>query len=74
MDNDPALRHGHEAVLGPPCRAARYVCQRLFLHVWQVGQPRAIQVADWRWVRLDELDDFSFAVTDCKIIQALRKQ
>jgi A/G-specific adenine glycosylase len=36
------------------------------------GQPRAIQVADWRWVRPGELDGFAFAVTDRKIIQALR--
>ena len=36
------------------------------------GRPRAIQVADWRWVRFDELDDFAFAVTDRKIIQALK--
>jgi A/G-specific adenine glycosylase len=36
------------------------------------GKPRAIEVADWRWVRLTELDEFAFAVTDRKIIQALR--
>ena len=36
------------------------------------GRPRTIQVADWRWVRFDELDDFAFAVTDRKIIQALK--
>jgi adenine-specific DNA glycosylase len=36
------------------------------------GRPRAIQVADWRWVRFDELDDFAFAVTDRKIIQVLK--
>lgn len=35
------------------------------------GRPRAIQVADWRWVTLDALDTFAFAVTDRKIIQAL---
>ena len=34
------------------------------------GWPRAIQVADWRWVRFNELDNFAFAVTDRKIIQA----
>lgn len=36
------------------------------------GRPRAIKVADWRWVRLGELDDFAFAATDRKIIQVLQ--
>jgi A/G-specific adenine glycosylase len=38
------------------------------------GRPRAIQVADWRWARLDELEDLAFAVTDRKIIQVLKKK
>jgi hypothetical protein len=29
-------------------------------------------VADWRWVKLDELDGFAFPRTDQKIIVALR--
>ncbi len=36
------------------------------------GRPRALAVADWRWVTLDELDELAFAVTDRKIIRALR--
>jgi A/G-specific adenine glycosylase len=53
-----------------------YTHFRITLHAFEcrheAGRPRAIQVADWRWVRLDELDEFAFAVTDRKIIQALR--
>jgi A/G-specific adenine glycosylase len=53
-----------------------YTHFRITLHAFECrlvsGRPRAIQVADWRWVRFDELDDFAFAVTDRKIIQALR--
>jgi len=53
-----------------------YTHFRITLHAFECrfvnGRPRAIQVADWRWVRFDELDDFAFAVTDHKIIQALR--
>jgi len=36
------------------------------------GRLLAIQVADWRWVRMDELGDYAFAVMDRKIIQAWR--
>ena len=53
-----------------------YTHFRITLHAFECrlvsGRPLAIQVADWRWVRFDELDDFAFAVTDRKIIQALR--
>ena len=38
------------------------------------GRPRTIQVADWRWARMEELDDFAFAVTDRKIIQVLEAE
>jgi A/G-specific adenine glycosylase len=36
------------------------------------GQPRAIGVADWRYVTLAQLDSFAFPRTDQKIIAALR--
>jgi len=54
-----------------------YTHFRITLHAFvcrlKKGRPRAIKVADWRWVRLDELDDFAFAVTDRKIIQVLQE-
>ena len=36
------------------------------------GVPQSIGVADWRWVTLADLDNYAFAVTDQKIIVALR--
>jgi hypothetical protein len=36
------------------------------------GEPQSIGVADWRWVTLDDLAAYAFAVTDQKIIAALR--
>jgi A/G-specific adenine glycosylase len=35
------------------------------------GEPRALGVADWRWVMLDELNAYPFPVTDRKIIGVL---
>ena len=53
-----------------------YTHFRITLHAfecrWQRGHPCAIGVSDWRWVTLEELDNFAFAVTDRKIIRALR--
>jgi A/G-specific adenine glycosylase len=53
-----------------------YTHFRITLHAFECrlrkGRPRAIGASDWRWVKWDELDDFAFAVTDRKIIQALR--
>lgn len=36
------------------------------------GQPKAIGVADYAWVTLDQLDAYAFPVTDQQIITALR--
>ena len=69
---------GIEIEVGRPLARVEhaYTHFRITLHAFECrlvnGRPRAIQVADWRWVRFDELDDFAFAVTDRKIIQALR--
>ena len=53
-----------------------YTHFRISLHVFECrhldGDPSALDCADWRWVRLNELDDFAFPVTDQKIIQMLR--
>lgn len=45
-----------------------FCCRRL------QGQPRALGVADWRWVTLAELDAFPFPRTDLKIIEVLRNK
>jgi A/G-specific adenine glycosylase len=69
---------GVEIEVGQPVTQVKhaYTHFRITLHAFECrlvsGRPRAIHVADWRWVRFDELDDFAFAVTDRKIIQALR--
>ncbi len=36
------------------------------------GAPQALGVADWRWVGLQEINQFPFARTDLKIIEALQ--
>ncbi len=53
-----------------------YTHFRITLHAFECrlvsGEARAIGVADFKWVRLSELDRYAFAKTDRKIIQALR--
>ena len=37
------------------------------------GDPRAIDCADWAWIRPDELDAYAFPTADRKILDALRE-
>jgi A/G-specific adenine glycosylase len=37
------------------------------------GQPQAIECADWRWVRPEQLDSFPLSVADQKVRDALRR-
>ncbi len=52
-----------------------YTHFRITLHVFHArhtaGQPQCLDVADWRWVALDELDGFAFSASDRRIIAAL---
>jgi A/G-specific adenine glycosylase len=54
-----------------------YTHFRISLHVFECrhldGQPQALDCADWRWVRLADLEALAFPVTDQKIIQMLRQ-
>lgn len=54
-----------------------YTHFRITLHAFEcelaAGEPQALGVADWRWVTLDELAAYPFAVTDQQIIAALAK-
>lgn len=54
-----------------------YTHFRITLHAFHAahtnGTPQHIGVADHAWVTLDDLDNYAFAVTDQKIIAALRK-
>ncbi len=50
---------------------------RLTLHAFEcqyrsTGDPVAVDVRDWRWVTLDELDEYAFPVMDQKVIRALK--
>jgi A/G-specific adenine glycosylase len=49
---------------------------RITLHAFECryldGPPQALQCADWRWVSLDDLDQFAFGRTDRRVIDVLR--
>jgi A/G-specific adenine glycosylase len=53
-----------------------YTHFKITLHAFEcrllAGEPQCIGVADWRWVTLDNTPRYAFAVTDQKIIAALR--
>ncbi len=65
--------------VGLPVTTVRhaYTHFRITLHAFHArhkqGEPQAIGCAAWRWVQLDELDEYPFPVTDQKIIRALRE-
>ena len=44
-----------------------------FAAEWVGGEPQKIDVADWAWVTLADVEDYAFARTDQKIIAALRR-
>ena len=55
-----------------------YTHFRITLHAMHArcvsGEPQAIGCADWRWVSLDEVEQYPLAVTDRKILAALVKE
>jgi len=57
--------------------AHAYTHFRITLHAFHAaytgGEPRRLGVADFAWVTLSEVDRYAFAVTDRKIIAALRQ-
>lgn len=69
-----------EVRVGRPLISIRhtYTHFRITLHAFECwliqGQPQAIDVADWRWVTLEEMNRYAFPVTDQKIIAVLREQ
>jgi A/G-specific adenine glycosylase len=68
---------GLEIAVGEPIVAVKhsYTHFKITLYAFAcrliAGRPQALGVADWRWVRPDELDTFAFPRTDRKIIAAL---
>jgi A/G-specific adenine glycosylase len=70
---------GVDVAVGEPVISIKhaYTHFRITLHAFECellgGEPQAIGVADWRWVSLEDLAPFPFAVTDQKIVAALRE-
>ena len=68
---------GIEIEVGQPIITVKhsYTHFKITLHAFACrlvsGTPRSLNVADWRWVSLAEMDDFPFPRTDKKIIAAL---
>ena len=69
---------GVEVAVGRPVVSVKhaYTHFRITLHAFEcellAGEPQSVVVADWRWVTLDDLAHYAFAVTDQRIIAALR--
>jgi A/G-specific adenine glycosylase len=67
-----------EVEVGQPVAVVKhaYTHFRITLHAFECqllgGEPQPIGVADWRWVTLNDLASYAFAVTDQKIILALK--
>ena len=51
---------------------------RVALHIFHCvlseGKPQAINVEEWRWVSLKQLDQYAFPTANHKIIAVLREQ
>jgi len=66
-----------EIAVGAPVATVEhaYTHLRITLHAFRcqllAGEPQAIAVAAWRWVRPDELGRFAFSAADRKVIAAL---
>ena len=68
---------GIDIEVGPQIAVVKhgYTHFRITLHVFEClhtgGEPQALDVADWAWVTLDELDRYAFPATDRQIIDVL---
>jgi A/G-specific adenine glycosylase len=55
-----------------------YTHLKITLHAFECelvsGKPQALQVQDFKWVRMSELEKYAFAKTDLRIIEALKKR
>ena len=53
-----------------------YTHFKITLHAFECelvsGKPQAVQVQDFKWVRMNELEKYAFAKTDLRIIEALK--
>ncbi len=55
-----------------------YTHFKITLHTFECefvsGKPQALQVQDFKWVRMSELKKYAFAKTDLRIIEALKRE
>ena len=71
---------GIEVEVGPLLTTLHhaYTHFRISLHVFEcrhlAGEPQALDCADWRWVRPEQLSEFAFPATDQKIVTLLTTQ
>lgn len=51
---------------------------KMTMHVYftkiKSGRPRAIHCADFRWVRIADLDTFAYSKADLQVVDALEKR
>jgi len=69
-----------EVQVGPQLTVVRHAYTHLRVTVYAFecqyrspGDPHATGVEDWRWVTLDQLDDYAMPVVDRKIVAVLRE-
>ena len=69
-----------EVQVGPQLTVVRHAYTHLRVTVYAFecqydvpDEPRATGVEDWRWVTLDELDDYAMPVVDRRIVAVLRE-
>lgn len=69
-----------EIEVGEPIALVKhaYTHFRITLHAFECrvasGRPKAVGVADFKWVRMSELDEYAFAATDRKIIARMKDE
>lgn len=45
---------------------------RFFRCAWKRHEPQALECADWRWIRSQELSQFEFPAADARLLEMLR--
>jgi len=45
---------------------------RFFRCAWKRHEPQAIECADWRWIRAEELAEFQFPAADARLLEKLQ--
>ncbi len=71
---------GIEIEVGALLTAVRhaYTHFRITLHAFDArilgGEPRCIECAAWRWIRLEEADGLAFSAADLKVLAALEER